>query len=88
MRGPSGGDRVRGIADHAYPVSLVSSSGYRLDPHLYRGPELPKVDQEITVEAATGPPRATAGPSKTSRARVTAVDPDGKIPIKAIQLDA
>lgn len=68
-------------------MSLVSSSGYRLEEHLYRGPELPKVDQEITVEPAKRPAAATAGPSKTSRARVTAVDPDDKIPIRATQLD-
>jgi hypothetical protein len=68
-------------------VSLVSSSGYRLEPHLYRGPELPKVDQEITVEPAKEPARATSGPPKTSRARVTAVDPDDPVPIRATQLD-
>jgi hypothetical protein len=66
-------------------VWLVSSSGNELGQYLYRDEELPKVGQEITVKPVMRP-MSIPGPPKKRRARVTSVDPDADVPIRATSL--
>ena len=69
--------------EKTYPVLLVNRESNAIIGDglcIYRGNDLPDLDQTITVEVH--------GPPDTYRARVTEVVPDHEYPIRAVELDA